>query len=102
MNDFFKSIKYSQIETVRRNAFNIEFIKEPSEELKLLAVKQNWYAIKYIKNPSEIVQLEAVKNYYSNYNKYSDFYYKRAEGYITSPKAKELYNKLKKMKEITK
>ena len=38
----------------------IEYIKNPSEEVKLAAVKQNGCAIKYIENPSEKVQLAAV------------------------------------------
>jgi hypothetical protein len=37
-----------------------EFIKNPSEEVKLAAVKQNGYAVQFIKNPSEEVQLAAV------------------------------------------
>ena len=36
-------------------------MKNPSEELQLLAVRKNYDSLKYIENPSEKVQFEAVK-----------------------------------------
>jgi hypothetical protein len=39
----------------------IQYIKNPSEEIKLTAVKQNGLIIKYIKNPSEEIKSTAVE-----------------------------------------
>jgi hypothetical protein len=47
---------------VKRNGNTIEFIKDPSEEMKLEAVRQDGCSIRFIKNPSEKVQLEAVRD----------------------------------------
>jgi len=51
-----------QLMAVKNNPIAIEYIKNPSEEIKLAAVKRNGYewVIKYINNPSEAVQLVAV------------------------------------------
>ena len=49
------------VELVKRNAYIMHYIKNPSEEIQLEAVKQNGYVIAYISNPSKKVQLEAVK-----------------------------------------
>jgi hypothetical protein len=46
---------------MRRNGLAIQFIKDPSEEMKLEAVRQDGWAIRFIKDPSERVQLEAVR-----------------------------------------
>ena len=37
------------------------YVKEPIEELQIMAVKKDYDSIKYIKEPSETVQVEAVK-----------------------------------------
>ena len=50
-----------QLKVVKQNAFAIEFINNPSEQIQLEAVKQYGWAIHCIKNPSEQVKLEAVK-----------------------------------------
>ena len=39
----------------------IQYIKNPSEEVKMAAVKQDGWAIQYIKNPSEAMQMTAVQ-----------------------------------------
>ena len=50
-----------QLETVRKDGFAIEYIKNPSKEVQLTAVREDGYAIRYIDNPSEEVQLEAIR-----------------------------------------
>jgi len=45
----------TQLEIVKQNGYNIQYIDKPSKEVQLAAVKQNGYAIKYIKNPSKKV-----------------------------------------------
>jgi hypothetical protein len=50
-----------KLEAVRQDGFAIEFIKDPSEEMKLEAVRQDGCAIQFTKDPSEAVQLEAVR-----------------------------------------
>jgi hypothetical protein len=39
----------------------VQYISNPSEEIKRLAVKQNGFMIQYISNPSEEVQKLALK-----------------------------------------
>ena len=46
---------------VRENPFSINYIKNPSEFLQLIAVQENGFAIKNIENPSENIQLAAVE-----------------------------------------
>lgn len=60
---FFKNlIKPSdEVKRIKKNPGDIIYIKDPSEEIQLLAVKQNGMTIGYIKNPSEKVQIAAVK-----------------------------------------
>ena len=54
-----------QLEAVRQFGdniqYNIQYIENPTEKVQLKAVKQDSFSIQYIKNPSEKVQLEAVK-----------------------------------------
>ena len=50
-----------QLAAVRQWGYAIEFIKNPTINIQLEAVKENGYAIQFIKNPSEQIQLEAVK-----------------------------------------
>ena len=52
----------AQLEAVKKDGFDIQYIKDPSEAVQLEAVKRNGYAIQFIKNPSEDVQLAAVKS----------------------------------------
>jgi hypothetical protein len=108
-----------QIKLVSSNfGWDIKYIKTPSEKVQLAAVIENINVIRYIDNPSEkaqlvlakcfpehidlikdpfeSVQLEAAKNL-SNYN--IDNY---VEQYITAPKAKELYYKLRKVNKVIK
>ena len=47
-----------QLEAVRQNGYNIEYLKNPSEEVQLEAVKQNIDVIKHIQNPTEKVLRE--------------------------------------------
>ena len=51
-----------QLEAVKNDGYDIQYIHNPSEEVCLEAVKRNGYAVQYIQNPSEEVCLEAVKN----------------------------------------
>ena len=46
---------------VKENPYNVEYINNPSEEIKILAVKGKAGCITYINNPSEALQLQAVK-----------------------------------------
>ena len=46
-----------QKDAIRRNGWNIEYIKNPSEELQKLAVQQNGLNIRYIENPSSLANL---------------------------------------------
>lgn len=48
---------------IKEDPYEIRYIKNPSEEVQLIAVKGYGQAIEDIKDPSEIVQLEAVKKY---------------------------------------
>lgn len=84
---------------------NSNYYKNMPEESQLAAVSQNPAFIKYLYKPSEKVQIEAVKNIdYSSEQidmwdyKYSHKYY--ISRYITSTKAIELYDKLKKVGKI--
>ena len=45
-----------KLEAVKNNGYAIEFIKNPSEEVKLEAVKGNPWLIGYIANPTEKVK----------------------------------------------
>lgn len=51
-----------QLAAIKRWVGTIKYIKNPSETLKLTAVTQNGYAIAYIDNPSEELQLAAVNS----------------------------------------
>lgn len=50
-----------QLVEVKRYKYAIEYLKDPSEEVKLAAVEQEGDLIVHIENPSEKVQLIAVK-----------------------------------------
>ena len=49
-----------QLAAVQKYGPAIEYIKNPSEEVKLAAVQKTGWAIEYIPNPSENVKLAAV------------------------------------------
>jgi hypothetical protein len=82
-----------KLKALKQNNVCYKYINDPSIELQLDFVKQDGKNISIIEDPSEIVQIEAVKNL--NYDPC------RNEGhivdkYITSTKAKELFEKIKK------
>jgi hypothetical protein len=92
-----------QLEHIKYFPYYIEFIKNPSDNLKLAAVNvcSHGYVIKYIKNPSEELQLAAVNNFHyegSDEENYDLF----VKQYITSKQASDLYYKLKKVNKIIK
>ena len=49
------------LEAVKRNGYNIKYVKEQTKEMCLEAVKQNGYNIKYVKEQTNELCLEAVK-----------------------------------------
>ena len=61
--DFEKADRTAQLEAVRKNWRAIQYIKDPSKEVRMEAVRQFGYALKYIENPSKEEQLEAVRRY---------------------------------------
>jgi hypothetical protein len=79
---------------INSNPYNIRFLKKPTEKIQLLAVRKYGEVIKCIDNPSEKVQLEAVRSL-----EYFDYIFIEI---FTSPKAKELYYKLKKVHGVIK
>ena len=63
------SEEMKQAAMVQKDPSSIKHIQNPSERVQLAAVKKFGSSIKYIQNPSETVQLEAVKkNPYSIYH----------------------------------
>jgi hypothetical protein len=113
-----------KIAAIKYNVYLIKDIKNPSEEMQLIAVRKYGDTIKYMKNPSEKVQLEAIKEYsfsimfIGNPSENAQIetvnsislkgYIKDSDNnnfintYIKSPKALELYNKLKNTRKIIK
>ena len=53
-----------QLSGINTDGLVIQYIKNPSEQMKLAAVNHDGLAIQYIKNPSEQVQLAAVNDNY--------------------------------------
>jgi hypothetical protein len=89
-----------QLASIRKHAWAYSYIKNPTNKVSFEILKINGYYIKYIKFSSEEFQLEAVKHFnYNHINSYNDDIVK---DYIKSPKAKELYNKLKAAHSIIK
>ena len=43
-------------------AYNIQYIKNPSERVQLEAVKRDFHLIRYIKNPSDLIKKMANNN----------------------------------------
>ena len=66
LNEEFKLIdslsikEKKQLDTVYKDPYAIQYIKNPSKKAQLVAVNRKGLAIRYIKNPSEEVQLAAV------------------------------------------
>ena len=60
-----KNIKYptkkEQLEAVRKNGDNIQWIRDPDREVQLEAVRKNGWSIQWIHDPDKDVQLEAVR-----------------------------------------
>ena len=54
--------EFEQLRMIKKNWKNLEYIENPSEEVKIAAVKQDTDAIQCIENPSEAIQLAAVQN----------------------------------------
>lgn len=50
-----------QLDELEEDGTVIQYIKNPTEEMKVLAVKETIQAMNYIDDPSEEVQLEAIK-----------------------------------------
>lgn len=55
-----------QLQVVKEDGYDIEYINNPSEKIKLEAVKENGLAIRYVKNPSEKVIQESIKGFGMN------------------------------------
>lgn len=60
MEKDYKELYEDIINILKNDGYDIKYIKNPTEEMKLTAVKEDPYAIKYIDNPSEEVQILAV------------------------------------------
>jgi hypothetical protein len=80
------------------DAYNIENISDPSFELRLLAIQKNYMCLEYISNRSEEEEMEAVKHI-KYYDLEDDAFVNVC---IKSKRAKELYEKLKRMRNIIK
>jgi hypothetical protein len=85
-----------QISHLKINGWLVKYIKNPSHKVIIASLNQNGENIRYINEPSEELQLLAVRNL-----KYFD----HIEGrnvikYVKSEKAKELYEKIKKVRGI--
>ena len=52
-----------QLKIVKQDGYNIQFIRNPSEDVQLAAVSHYRPAIRYLESPSETVQLAAVQNH---------------------------------------
>jgi len=53
--------KEEQLEAVKEDGHNIQYMHNPDKEVQLEAVKQDGWSIRYIHNPDKELQLEAVK-----------------------------------------
>lgn len=103
------STQSGQIEAVSFFGYNIRFIKNPSQQIKLLAVQQNGRCIFYINEPDEIIQMAAIKNNpYSVYDiqfptklveKESMEYDISIREYFSNKKQKKQWNKKENVKE---
>lgn len=89
-----------QIECIKMDPQLILWIKDPEESLQIQFVNHYPFFIRYINNPSEKVQIETVKSFDYNINKIT--LDKLVNQYILSYKAKEIYYKIIKIKNIIK
>lgn len=55
------ALEEKQLEEIKKYAFSIRYMNNPSEDILLEAVRRFPNVIQYINNPSERVQLEAIK-----------------------------------------
>lgn len=55
------ALEEKQLEEIKKYAFSIRYMNNPSEDILLEAVRSFPNVIQYINNPSERVQLEAIK-----------------------------------------
>ena len=55
------STEKENLKAVRINAFNIQYIKNPSEAVQLAAVKEDGLAIRYIKTSDDEIILTALE-----------------------------------------
>jgi hypothetical protein len=78
-------------------------IKNPSERVLKEAIRKNIAYITAIDDPSEELQLEVIRNIKYKFDKYNqEVHYQWIEYWIKSPKALELYKRLKKVRQIIK
>ena len=49
------------LEAVKQNGYNLQYVKEQTEDICLEAVKQNGYALQYVQNQTKEMCIEAVK-----------------------------------------
>jgi ribosomal protein S13 len=55
LRDYLETEEF-KLEAIKNNADSIHFVKNPSEELQLLAVSKKGYVISYIENPKIIFE----------------------------------------------
>jgi hypothetical protein len=93
-----------QLASVKLYPESIQYIKDPSEKVQLATISQEnkGWSVRHIRNPTEKVQITAVKNLPYNFIKDFLILDKLIPRYITSPKALELYEKLKRVRNIIK
>lgn len=56
-----KDIEISQLEKVKQDGYSIQYMKNPSENVKLAAVEDDGCSIQFIDFPSKEIQLVAVR-----------------------------------------
>lgn len=56
-----------QLEAVNENVKVARFIDNPTEKVQLVVINEHSFAIQCIKNPSEKIQLKALENYWTKY-----------------------------------
>ena len=50
------------LEMVKKDGYDLRYVKNQTEQVCLAAVKQNGWALQYVKNQTESICLEATKN----------------------------------------
>lgn len=61
------------LKLLSKNGLSLKFIKNPTEEMQLVAVKQNADTIQFINNPIELIQLEAINQHPSSLRLFINF-----------------------------